>query len=104
MESVTVSTKYASSIRIKNKTFILFLRSVKVLEVYGAGIQPDIPLKIGIDNDKEAMLFKYDESEVWEKIKSYKKDLRKMKKDKNKKKSAWHFRKLDYIMSSDKIN
>ena len=41
---VKISTKYSSSIRVKNKTFILFLRTPDIVEVYGPGIHPSNPL------------------------------------------------------------
>jgi hypothetical protein len=77
---VTLSTQYASSIRLKSKTFILFLRKNNLIEMYGAGINPAFPMTINIDNLLNEIDYNYDESVLWEEIKNYKKELRKREK------------------------
>lgn len=78
---VKVSTSYSSTIRIKNKTFVLYLREPNKLEFYGAGIDTAIPMVIEIENMNNEYSFIYDETEIWEKMKNYRKELRKLKKD-----------------------
>lgn len=66
---VRVSTFFSKSIRVKNKTFVLYLRRPDLLEVYGACVQFNIPL----DNENNYFVFKYEENDIWERVKTAKK-------------------------------
>ena len=80
MNSCMLATDYASSIKIKGKLFILFLRRPDLIEMYGPGIEPAYPLQIELKNSENEVEFKYADEEIWETVKAYKKSLRKRKK------------------------
>ena len=79
---VKISTKYSSSIRVKNKTFILFLRTPNILEVYGPGINPKYPLVLTFQGTDDPPIhekeFAYNEEDIWNCIKEHKKAMKKM--------------------------
>lgn len=79
---VKVSTKYSSSIRVKNKTFIIFLRTPEILEVYGPGINPEYPMVLTLQGTDDPSLpekeFAYNEADIWDCLKEHKKAMKKM--------------------------
>lgn len=79
LKEVKVSVKYASSIHMKSKTFVLFLRKPGMLEVYGPDINNMFPMIIKFDDNKTETVFKYTENEFWNFLKEYKKNIRKKK-------------------------
>lgn len=81
MNTVTLSTKFSSSIRVKNKTFILFLRTPEIIEVYGHDITPDRPMVLTVRNPEgdDPMEFDYTEEFIWEALKAHKKTMKKTK-------------------------
>lgn len=78
---VKISTKYSSSIRVKNKTFILFLRTPDIVEVYGPGIHPSNPLVLTLQGTDDPPIlekeFFYNEEDIWNLIKGHKKAMKK---------------------------
>jgi hypothetical protein len=78
---VKISTKYSSSIRVKNKTFILFLRTPDIVEVYGPGIHPSNPLVLTLQGTDDPPIlekeFSYNEEDIWNLIKDHKKAMKK---------------------------
>lgn len=79
---VKISTKYSSSIRLKNKTFILFLRTPDIVEVYGPGINPEYPMVLALQGTDDPPIlekeFAYNEEDIWNCIKRHKKAMKKM--------------------------
>lgn len=79
---VKISTKYSSSIRLKNKTFILFLRTPDIVEVYGPGINPEYPMVLTLQGTDDPPIlekeFAYNEEDIWNCIKRHKKAMKKM--------------------------
>ena len=79
---VKISTKYSSSIRVKNKTFILYLRTPDIVEVYGPGIYPGNPMTLTLQGTDEPPIyekeFAYNEEDIWNCIKAHKKVMKKM--------------------------
>lgn len=80
MKEVKVSTRYSASIKLKSKTFILFLRTPERLEVYGPDINPAFPMIIKFNDNKTEKIFKYDEEDFWNSLKNFKKMIKKKKK------------------------
>ena len=78
---VKISTKYSSSIRVKNKTFILFLRTPDIVEVYGPGIHPSRPMVLTLQGTDDPPIlekeFAYNEEDIWNCIKEHKKAMKK---------------------------
>lgn len=78
---VKISTEYASSIRVKNKTFILFLRTPDIVEVYGPGIHPSNPMVLTLQGTDDPPIhekeFAYNEEDIWECLKKHKKAMKK---------------------------
>ena len=78
---VKISTKYSSSIRVKNKTFILFLRTPDIVEVYGPGIHPGSPMVLTLQGTDDPPIlekeFAYNEEDIWNCIKEHKKAMKK---------------------------
>ena len=78
---VKISTKYSSSIRVKNKTFILFLRTPDIIEVYGPGINPKYPMVLTLRGTDDPPIlekeFSYNEENIWNLIKGHKKAMKK---------------------------
>lgn len=81
MNTVKVSTKFAKTIRVKNKTFVLFLKNPSELVIYGPGIDPGNPLILEVHNTEEEFEFDYTDEFIWNSIKEYKKRLRKSAKN-----------------------
>lgn len=79
MKEVKVSTKYASTVRIKSTTIVMQLNKVDELKVYvGAGKFIYIP----VNNDKDEFVFEYDETEFWKTYSKTNKEIRKKGKKK----------------------
>ena len=78
---VKISTKYSSSIRVKNKTFILFLRTPDIIEVYGPGIHPSTPMVLTLQGTDDPPIlekeFAYNEEDIWNCLKEHKKAMKK---------------------------
>ena len=78
---VKISTKYSSSIRVKNKTFILFLRTPDIVEVYGHGIHTGSPMVLTLQGTDDPPIlekeFAYNEEDIWNCIKRHKKAMKK---------------------------
>lgn len=78
---VKISTKYSSSIRVKNKTFIIFLRTPDIVEVYGPGIHPNNPMVLTLQGTDDPPIlekeFAYNEEDIWNCIKEHKKAMKK---------------------------
>lgn len=78
---VKISTKYSSSIRVKNKTFILFLRTPDIVEIYGPGIHPSNPLVLTLQGTDDPPIlekeFAYNEEDIWNCIKRHKNAMKK---------------------------
>lgn len=78
---VKVSTNYSSTIQIKHKTYVLFLRTPDILEVYGPGINPGNPMILTLAGTNDPPIlekeFCYDEEDIWNCIKAHKKAMKK---------------------------
>ena len=78
---VKISTKYSSTIRLKNKTYVLFLRTPDIIEVYGPGINPGNPMILTLQGTDDPPIhekeFLYDEEDIWNCIKNHKKAMKK---------------------------
>ena len=74
---VKISTKYSSTIQIKNKTYVLFLRTPDIIEVYGPGINPGNPMILTLQGTDDPPIhekeFYYYDEVIWNGIKLYKK-------------------------------
>lgn len=79
MNTTTISTRYSTSIRVKGKTFVVFLRTPSEIHVFGPGIELNNPLKLQISNTENETEWDYTEDFIWDNIKYYKKNLRKSK-------------------------
>lgn len=79
MNTVTLSTNYSKSIRVKNKTFVLHLATPEIIEVYGPGIFPDTPMVLTIKNPEGAkeIDFDYTDEFIWDAVKEHKKAMKK---------------------------
>ncbi len=82
MNAINISTKYSKSFKVKNKTFIIFLRNPSLIEVYGNCTM----FQINIDNSKDIYQFEYTDEQIWELAKQARKEDRKRQKEKTKKK------------------
>ena len=76
MNTVKISTKYSKTIRVKNKTLVIFLRTPQTVELYGGGIPTKYPLQMNIKNDKDEILYEFTEEVIWDSIKQHKKSLK----------------------------
>lgn len=78
---VKISTKYSSSIRVKNKTFIIFLRTPDIVEIYGPGIHHNNPMVLTLQGTDDPPIheieFAYNEEDIWNCIKRHKKATKK---------------------------
>lgn len=77
MKTVLLSTEYCRSIRVKNKTLVIFLRKPDVIEISGAGV---IGMPLKFENDKTEVVFNYTDEYIWDEIKKFKKLERKQNK------------------------
>lgn len=73
MKTVKLSTKFASSIRVKGKSFVMFLRQPDLIEVHGAGVNFKIPVK----NTEEEMELDYTDDFIWDYVKAARKAAKK---------------------------
>jgi hypothetical protein len=80
MNNVKVSTKYSSSIKVKNKTFVLYLRNPSTIEVYGNCTQ----FKLPFENSANEAIFNYTDEIIWNACKQARKEDRKRLKEKQK--------------------
>jgi hypothetical protein len=78
MKTVKVSTEYSTSIRVKNKTFVLFLRRPDLMEVHGAGVSFTCKF-CNRDNETE---YDYYDDFIWDCVKAARKEERKKLKNK----------------------
>lgn len=68
-----ISTEYCNSFRVKNKTFVIFLKAPNLVEIHGAGVS----FQLKIENDKPEFDFKYSEEFIWDCVKKTRKIIKK---------------------------
>lgn len=73
MNTVKLSTSFSSSIHVNHKTFVLFLRTPRKIEMYGYGIDNKNPIIIDVLNDEYEIEFDYTDEFIWNAVKQYKK-------------------------------